>query len=106
MVIQLEDYVDVLKHLYLQYDFLFLFDHSSGHDKQRDNGLNLKIMTTLFGGSQRKMREPEIKKAYGYLGTYHHNYMLKVGEIQSMVFQVMDKGLFLDDRRRMGTLKA
>ena len=82
MVIQLEDCVDVLKHLYPQYDFLFLFDHSSGHDKQRDDGLNVKKMTKLFGGSQRKMRETEIKKANGYLGTYHHNDMLKVGEIQ------------------------
>jgi hypothetical protein len=42
MVIQLEDCVDVLKHLYPQHDFLFLFDHSSGHDKQRDDGLNVK----------------------------------------------------------------
>ena len=35
MVLQLEDCVDVLKCLYPQYDFLLLFDHSCGHDKQR-----------------------------------------------------------------------
>ena len=35
MVLQLEDCVDCVKTLYSQFDFLFLFDHSSGHDKQR-----------------------------------------------------------------------
>jgi hypothetical protein len=33
MVLQLEDCVDLLKHLYPDYDYLFLFDHFSGHDK-------------------------------------------------------------------------
>ena len=33
MVIQLEDCVDVLKHLYPDFDFLFLVDHSNGHDR-------------------------------------------------------------------------
>jgi hypothetical protein len=32
MVLQLEDSLDVVKTLYPQYDFLFLFDHSCGHD--------------------------------------------------------------------------
>ena len=44
MVLQLEDCVDVLQHLFPQYEYLFLFDHSSGHDKQREDGLNVKKM--------------------------------------------------------------
>jgi hypothetical protein len=44
MVIQLEDCIDVLKCLYPQYDILFLFDHSCGHDKQQPNGLNAENM--------------------------------------------------------------
>jgi hypothetical protein len=57
MVLQLEDCVDVLQHIYPQYSYLFLFDHSSSHDKQREDGLNVKKMTKSFGGTQRKMRD-------------------------------------------------
>ena len=34
MVLQIEDCVDVLNIKYSQYDFLFLFDHSCGHNRQ------------------------------------------------------------------------
>ncbi len=62
MVLQLEDCADVLKHLYPQYDCLFLFDHSSGHDKQREDGLNVKKMTKSFVGIQREMRNTPINQ--------------------------------------------
>ncbi len=42
MVLQLEDCVNVITTIYPQFDFVFLFDHSSGHDKQREDGLNIK----------------------------------------------------------------
>jgi hypothetical protein len=32
------------------FDFLFLFDHSSGHAKQRPDGLNQHRMNRTFGG--------------------------------------------------------
>jgi hypothetical protein len=32
MVLQLEDFVDIIKVLWPQYDCLFLFNHSCGHD--------------------------------------------------------------------------
>ena len=58
MVLQLEDCVDILNVKYPQYDFLFLFDHSCGHDRQREDGLNVEKMSKSFGGrAQRKMRE-------------------------------------------------
>ncbi len=44
MVLQLKDCVGILKCLYPQYDFLFLFDHSCSHDKQQPNGLNVENM--------------------------------------------------------------
>jgi len=50
MVLQLKDCVDVLKCLYPQYDFLFLFDHSCGHDKHQPNGLNAENMLKNYGG--------------------------------------------------------
>ena len=82
MVLQLEDCVDVITNLYPQYDFVFLFDHSSGHDKQREDGLNIKKMTKGFGGAQRKMRDTAIKQEKGFLGTYPRK--LNPGDIQSM----------------------
>jgi hypothetical protein len=45
MVLQLQDCVDVKTMLYPQYDFVFLFDHSSGHDTHREDGLDLNKMT-------------------------------------------------------------
>jgi hypothetical protein len=41
MVLQLEDCDDVIMYLYPEYDYIFFFDHSSGHDKQREDGLNV-----------------------------------------------------------------
>lgn len=40
--IQFEDVVDALYVVYPDHDFLFLFDHSSGHAKKREDGLNVK----------------------------------------------------------------
>ncbi len=40
MVIQLEDCINCLKVMWPQYNFVFLLDHSCGHDRQRENGLN------------------------------------------------------------------
>ena len=52
MVLQLEDCVDVLKLLYPQFDFLFLFDHSCRHNRQKEDGLNVEQMTKFYGGAQ------------------------------------------------------
>jgi len=56
MILQLEDCLDVLKTLHPQYDFLFLFDHSCGHDKQQPNGLNAENMSKNYGGQQSFLR--------------------------------------------------
>ena len=93
MVLQLEDCVDVLNVKYPQYDFLFLFDHSCGHDRQREDGLNVEKMSKGFGGrAQRKMRETKIKQSQGYLGP--HSPKLQIGETQSMVFSPLESGPF------------
>jgi len=92
MVLQLEDCCDVVTSLYPQYDFLFLVDHSSGHDKQREDGLNVSRMTRNFGGAQRKMRDTQIKQEKGYLGPFPR--ILNPGDIQSLVFKSTDDGPF------------
>jgi len=50
--LQLEDCGDVLKVLYPQFDFLFLFDHSCRHNCQKEDGLNVERMTKSYGGAQ------------------------------------------------------
>ncbi len=52
MVLQLKDCVDCLQVLAPQFDYLFLFDHSCGHDKQREDGLNVENMKKSFRGNK------------------------------------------------------
>ena len=86
MVIQTEDYLDILKALYPQYDYKTLFDHSCGHDRQREDGLNKNKLGKGWGGANPKLRSSEITREEGYLGQFNHAKKLKVGETQSMVF--------------------
>jgi len=90
MVLQLEDCCDVLNSLYPQYDFLLLFDHSCGHDKQRADGLNMENMSKSYGGKQAKMHTTIIKHEHGYLGKYER--ILNPGDTQFVVFQPDDPG--------------
>ncbi len=94
MVLQLEDCTDCLTVLYPEYDFLFLLDQSCGHDRQKEDGLNVEQMNKTFGGNQPKMRETKIKETKGYLGPYLHPDMLRPGDIQSMVFGPTDSSPF------------
>jgi len=52
MVEQLEDSINEVTYLYPQHDFMFLFDHSSGHDQQQEDGLNIEYMAKSYGGKQ------------------------------------------------------
>jgi len=49
MILQFEDIVDTLRALYsTNYEFVFFFDHSSGHDKNRLDGLNENTMNEFY----------------------------------------------------------
>ncbi len=48
-VLQFENVIDCLMVLFLQYDYLFMFDHLCGHDKQREDWLNVQRMSKLYG---------------------------------------------------------
>ena len=61
MILQVEDCIDCLRILFTnQYDFAFLFDHSSGHAKKRVGGLSVSAMNKGFGGE--KLRSTLIGK--------------------------------------------
>jgi hypothetical protein len=70
MVLQLEDCVDCLKTLYPAINFIFLFDHSSGHAKKRIGGLDASAMNKGFGGVQPLMRATIMEAKDGYLGPF------------------------------------
>ena len=88
MILQVEDCIDCLRVLFAdQYDYTFLFDHSSGHAKKRVGGLSVSAMNKGFGGE--KLRRTLIEKKEGYLGPFHcvtNPNMVQVGEEQQLVY--------------------
>ncbi|KAI2512190.1 hypothetical protein MHU86_2277 [Fragilaria crotonensis] len=90
MVLQFEDAVDVLQVMHPSYDFVFLFDHSAGHAKQRPDGLNQYRMNRSFGGKAGSMRDTIIAQEEGYLGAFPQS--LQPGDIQTIVPVMRNKG--------------
>jgi hypothetical protein len=74
------------------YDFVFLFDHSAGHAKQRPDGLNQHRMNRSFGGKAAPMHSTIILCEQGYLGTFPR--ILEPGDTQELVFSAADTGPF------------
>ena len=94
MIVQVEDCRDCLKAIHREaYDYLFLFDHSNGHNKLSPDTLSPTLIRKEFGGKQPHMR-PSTMKDNTFLGPYHHPTKLKQGEIQLMLFQPTDDGPF------------
>ena len=92
MILQLEDVIDILKFEFPDFDFVFLFDHSNGHDRLRPNGLNINKIGIKFGGKQPVMRDSLLNERK-YFGPYHTSaYPLQPGMCQSMQFQPNDSG--------------
>jgi hypothetical protein len=88
----MEDCIDVVNLLYQQYDVLFLFDHSCGHDRQHKDGLNVENMSKSYGGKQSILRTSLIKQERGYLGRFPRT--LNPGDMRQMVFVPGDEGPF------------
>jgi hypothetical protein len=92
MVLQFEDVVDCLKVMHPLYHFVFLFDHSSGHAKQRPDGLNASRMNKSFGGKCPAMHPTVIEREAGFLGPY--TCTLEPGQTQRLMFTETDVGPF------------
>ena len=96
VMLQFEDCMDVLRFKFsYDYDFEFFFDHSSGHDKKRADGLCVEKMRKYFGGSN-EMHDTLIKDQT-YLGEFQVPGKLNVGDTQHMQFQADDEGPFWMD---------
>ena len=86
MVLQLVDCIDVLNVTHPHFDFLFIFDHSNGHDRLQPNGLSLSKINILHGGKQPQMRSSELSTEH--FGPYHNSsYNLQPGNTQHMQYQ-------------------
>ena len=70
MVVQLEDCIDVLKVQFPEFDFVFLVDHSNGHDRLQPDGLNINKISVRYGGKQPKMRDTKLTSS-SLFGPYH-----------------------------------
>jgi hypothetical protein len=93
MILQLEDIIDVLKCLYPDYEYLFLFDHSNGHDRLQPDGLSITKISKSFGGKQPKMRPSKLTESC--FGPFHTpTYLLQPGMYQQMWFPKSHRGPF------------
>ena len=100
MIIQLEDCIDVLQYLHPEFDFMFIFDHSNGHDRLQSDGLSTSKINVKYGGKQPHMRCSELSSIH--FGPFHNSeYLLQPGMKQSMVFSPNDAGpCYMSDTQR------
>jgi hypothetical protein len=107
MVLQIENCIDVLKNLWLQLDYVFLFDHSCGHDRRRPGGRTTKSLNKGFGGTQTNMKELKIEADNeDTIGPHATKLTLKLGDIQSMQFSSTDDGpCWMSPAQRLATKK-
>lgn len=86
--IELEGVIDILSHIFPNFDFLFLFDQSSGHTKMRSDGLSISNMNISCGGALNKMRDTTVTEVGPYAST------LEVGDVQRFSLVDGDNGPF------------
>jgi len=96
--IQLEDVTDCLSYIFPMFDFVYLFDQSSGHTKMRPDGLNVANMNISYGGAVNQMRDTSVTE----VGQYSS--LLNVGDLQILSFVDGDNGPFwMNDAERLET---
>ena len=94
-VTQMEDVRDCVVVMYPEWEISFIFDHSSGHTKGRQNGLNVNNMNVNWGGNQNNLRQDvgRVEKITpGCLGKYNHQF--ENTDTQYFNFQEEDDGPF------------
>jgi len=82
----------------------FLFDHSCGHDKQWEDGLNIENMSKTYGRKQHAIQQSVIEQEHRYLDMYEHT--IEPRDTQTMTFQASDSGPFwMAEQQREETRK-
>ena len=91
MIVQFEDFIDVLQYLHPEFDFMFIFYHSNGHNHLPSDGLSISKINIKHGGKQPQMRCSKLTS--DHLGQFHNSkYPLQPGMKQSMIFSPTDDG--------------
>ncbi len=107
MILQTKDCIDCLREILdKQCEFVFLYDHSSGHARKRVGGLDAKNMNKGFGGEI--LRNSTIEEKDSYLVPFHNPSnprMVLIGHEQTFVYSSPDdiktyKSLELDDTNK------
>ncbi len=80
MCLQFKDCVGTIQALYPDYDSVWIFDHSCGHDHGREDGLSVGNMKINWGGKQSRVRDTEIKEEVGYLGPHSPSLKLETSK--------------------------
>mmetsp|Transcript_383 Transcript_383/g.861 ORF Transcript_383/g.861 Transcript_383/m.861 type:complete len:956 (-) Transcript_383:398-3265(-) len=90
MNLQTEDVIDVVKVTHGDtYEYVFLFDSSSGHAKKRGDGLDAKSMKKEWHSKPSGMRNVKMERKEGYLGPHLDpsvRAMVVIGQEQTMDF--------------------
>jgi len=91
IALQFKDCVDCFEVLHgKEFKSCWIFDHSCGHDRGREDGLNISNMGVKGGGKQATLCDSKIIADNEFLGP--HNLLLKVKNIQQFNFQEGDDG--------------
>eukprot|EP00978_Attheya_sp_CCMP212_P012664 scaffold31668_cov55-Attheya_sp.AAC.5 len=73
MILQLEDCIDVLTVAFgTTYDYVFLFDHSYGHDRMRSDAINVHRMNVSYAGKQIQSHSSKVQDHDGYFGNFSY----------------------------------
>ena len=98
MVLQFNDCMDVITALYEDYEPVFLFDHSCGHDRMKPDGLSIKKIRKNYGGMQPIMRDTQLTEQFQNTGPFlnlpDRDDQLNLGDTQRMYFKEEDRGPF------------
>ncbi len=107
MILQTKGCIDCLRKIFdKQYEFVFLYDHSSRHTKKRVGGLDAKNTNKGFGGQI--LRNSMIEEKDGcYLGPFHNPSnprMVSIGHEQTFMHSSPDDikngPFYLTDEKR------
>ena len=99
LAVQLEDCLDVLQCLYKdQFDIKINVDHSCGHDRQKEDALNVNQMNRDYGGRKPKMHDSKMSE--GCLENHellprHSSFKLKVDDVQKLVWGEAHHGPYM-----------
>ena len=100
MIIQVEDCIDCLKAINGdKYQYLFLFDHSNGHDRTTEDALKADAICKTYSRKQTTIHDSTILDS-SFPGLFTHNTKLKVSKLIGQIISCELKGLL---RKKLNT---